>query len=70
MNLPAWVKISKPSTEQIKHDAFLVAVAFGGTFIAAWQSQPDPFSKAGVIAAWAAAVAAVVTVAKSILTTL
>lgn len=70
MKLPTWVKVSKPTEDQIKHDVYLVVVAFGTTFLVAWQGQPDPLSKAGLVAAWTAAVAAVVTVVKSIFTTL
>lgn len=70
MKLPTWIKISKPTNEQIKHDVYLVVVAFVGTFIAAWQNQPDPTSKAAVVAGWTAGIAAVITVVKSIVTTL
>ncbi len=68
--LPSWIKVSKPTAEQIKHDVFLTVVAFVGAFYAVWQVQPDPFSKAAVVAAGAAGFAAVLTVAKSIFTTL
>lgn len=63
-------KISTPTKSQLQHDAYLVVVAFLTAAFASWQVQPNTFSKATVIAAVAAGVAAVVTVAKSIFTTL
>jgi hypothetical protein len=69
MKLPTWVKISTPTQAQLKHDAYLVVVAFVATALSVWQAQPDSFSKSAAIAAVTAGVAAVVTVVKSILTT-
>lgn len=63
-------KFSTPTKSQLKHDAWLVLTAFVGAFAATWQVQPDRFSKAAVVAAVTAGVAAVITVGKSILTTL
>ena len=70
MTLPSFIKISKPTADQIKKDVIAIAVAFIGAFIASWQHQPNPTSKAAVIGAWTAGVAAVIVVVKSILTTL
>ena len=70
MQLPSWVKVSKPTEAQAKHDAYLVVVAFVTTGLTVWQAQPDKFSKAAGIAVLTAGVAAVVTVVKSIFTTL
>lgn len=68
--MPTWVKFGKPTKAQLQHDAYLVVVAFLGAFLTSWQVQPDKFSKAGLIAAATAGVAAVITIAKSVLTTL
>lgn len=70
MKLPSWVKFSKPTKAQLQHDAYLVATAFVTAAIASWQVQPDKFSKAAIVAAVTAGIAAVVTVVKSIFTTL
>jgi hypothetical protein len=70
MKLPSWVKVSAPTKSQLQHDAWLVVTAFVGTAFAAWQLQPNKLSKAGLIAAGAAGIAAAVTVLKSIFTTL
>lgn len=70
MQLPSWIKISKPTKAQIQHDAYLVVIAFVGTAFTVWQVQPDKFSKAAAVAAVTAGVAAVITVVKSIFTTL
>ena len=63
-------KLSTPTTTQLKHDAWLIVTTFVAAYVTAWQLQPDKFSKAGLVAAAAAGVAAVITVGKSILTTL
>ncbi len=63
-------KFSKPTTAQLKHDAWLVATSFIAAFLTVWQVQPDKFSKAALVAAATAGIAAVITVGKSILTTL
>lgn len=62
-------QISKPTKAQLQHDAYLVVTAFVSSAIVVWQGQPDKFSKAAVIAAITAGIAAVITVAKSIVTT-
>lgn len=64
MKLPSWVKLSAPTTQQVKHDVWLVVVAFGATFFSNLQSQPN------VHTAYAVALAAVVVTLKSIFTTL
>ena len=63
-------KVSAPTKSQLQHDAWLVFTAFIAAFLTVWQAQPDKFSKSAAIAALTAAIAAVVTVGKSILTTL
>lgn len=63
-------KFSKPTKAQLQHDAWLVLTAFVAATVAAWQGQPDKFTKAAAIAALTAGVAAVLTVGKSIVTTL
>jgi hypothetical protein len=70
MSLPSFIKFSKPTTAQIKHDVYLVVVAFITAFWASYQYQPNKFSKAAVIAGATAGIAAVITVVKSIVTTL
>jgi len=70
MKLPSFINISKPNKTQIQHDVYLVVVAFITAGFASWQYQPNKFSKAALIGAIGAGVAAVVTVVKSIITTL
>jgi hypothetical protein len=70
MQLPSWIKISKPTKTQVQHDLYLVATAFVAAAISAWQVQPDKFSKTAAVAAVTAGIAAVITIGKSILTTL
>ena len=70
MKLPSFINLSKPTRVQIQKDVIAVVVAFVGAFIASWQHQPNPTSKAAVIGAWTAGLAAVIVVVKSILTTL
>ena len=70
MKLPSFINISKPTKAQIQHDVYLVVVAFITAGFASWQYQPNKLSKAAVVAAIGAGVAAVVTVVKSIITTL
>jgi len=70
MKLPNFINISKPTKAQIQHDVYLVVVAFVTAGFASWQYQPNKFSKAAAIGAIGAGVAAVVTVIKSIVTTL
>lgn len=64
------INVGAPTKKQIQHDAWLTLVAFGGSFFAAWQIQPNKLSKAAVVASVGAGVAAAVTVLKSICTTL
>lgn len=68
--LSKYIQISKPTKEQIKHDAWLIITAFFTSAFAIWQIQPNKLSKAAVIAAFTAGLAAVITVGKSIFTTL
>lgn len=70
MKIPSWIKVSLPTSAQLKHDAWLVVTAFVGSAFAVWQGQPDKFNKAVLVAAFTAGVAAVVTVLKSVFTTL
>ena len=62
-------QISKPTTAQLKHDAWVIVSAFIAAGLTAWQIQPDKFSKSALIAVVTAGVAAVITVGKSIITT-
>jgi hypothetical protein len=68
--LKSVVSFSAPSKKQLQHDAWLIVVAFVGSFFAAWQVQPNKASKAAWVAAACAGFAAAVTVVKSICTTL
>jgi hypothetical protein len=70
MNILNSIKVSKPTKQQLKHDAWVTVSAFIGAAIAAWQVQPNKLSKAAVVASCAAGIAAAVTVLKSIVTTL
>lgn len=62
-------QISKPTKAQVIKTVELVIVAFVATFSSVWTAQPDPFTKAAVVAALAAAGAAVYGVIKSLVTT-
>jgi len=68
--LKSVINVSAPTKKQLLHDLWLVVVAFGGSFFAAWQIQPNKLSKAAVVAGVGAGIAAAVTVLKSIFTTL
>lgn len=70
MQLPTWIKISKPTKSQIQHDLWLIGTTFVTAAFVSWQLQPNKFSKAAAVAAVTAGVAAVITIGKSILTTL
>jgi len=59
--------LGKPSASQLKHDLWLVVVAFSSTFFATWDGS---LSKTAVKAGVVGGVSAAVTVVKSILTTL
>ncbi|MGO4470322.1 hypothetical protein AB4Y95_00085 [Arthrobacter sp. M-10] len=62
-------QISKPTKDQILHTVELTVVTFVISFATVWTAQPDPFSKAAVIAGLAAGGAAIYRVIKSLLTT-
>jgi len=68
--LKSVVSFSAPTKKQLQHDAWVVVSAFAGSFFAAWQIQPNKLSKAALVAAAGAGIAAAVTVVKSICTTL
>lgn len=70
MKLPNWIKISAPTKKQMQHDLYLIVSAFVAAAIATWQVQPDKFGKAAAVAGVTAGIAAVVSVVKSIATTL
>ena len=70
MKLLSSIKLSVPTKEQLKHDLWVVAVAFVGEFINSWQVHGNQLNKAAIVAACAAGFAAALTVAKSIVTTL
>jgi hypothetical protein len=70
MKLPSFINLSKPTKQQIQHDIWVICSAFVGGFIASWQVQPNQLSKAAIVAAASAGLAAAVTVVKSIITTL
>ena len=61
------VSLGKPSAPQIKHDTWLVLVAFLSTFATTWDGS---LSKTAIKAGAVAGVSAAITVAKSIVTTL
>lgn len=63
-------QISKPTKAQIIKTLEITIVTFVVTFGTTWAAQPDPFSKAGLIAAIAAAGAALYRLLKSAVTTL
>ena len=68
--LKSVIKLSAPTKKQLQHDSWVVVSAFVGSFVAAWQVQPNKFSKAAIVGAAGAGIAAAVTVVKSIVTTL
>jgi hypothetical protein len=61
-------QISKPSKAQVIKTAELVIVVGVATFASVWTAQPDPFTKAAVVASLAAAGAAIYGVIKSVVT--
>jgi len=61
------LSVGKPSSQQVKHDAWLIVVAFASTFMATWDGS---FTKTAVKAGAVAGVSAAITVVKSIVTTL
>jgi len=69
-NLRSKIDISTPTKAQLKHDAWLTVAAFIGSFVTAWQVQPDKISRAALVAGISAGISAAVTVIKSIVTTL
>lgn len=62
-------QISKPTKDQLIHTVELTIVTFVISFATVWTAQPDPFSKAAVIAGLAAGGAAIYRVIKSLITT-
>jgi len=67
MKLKNIVSLSKPTTQQVKHDAWLVIVAFLSTFLATWDGS---FTKTALKSGAVAGVSAVVTLLKSLTTAL
>jgi hypothetical protein len=63
-------QFSKPTKEQLIHTAELIVITFVVSFVPVWTIQPDPFSKAALIAAGAAGLAAIYRLVKSFVTTL
>jgi hypothetical protein len=63
-------KLSMPTKQQLINTAELVVVTFVLAFVPVWTIQPDPFSKAALIAAGAAGLAAIYRLVKSFVTTL
>jgi len=61
------VSLGKPTKEQLKHDGWLIVVAFLSTFATTWDGS---LSKTAIKAGAVAGVSAAITVAKSIVTTL
>lgn len=70
MNLSKYIKFSAPTKAQAQRDAYLVVTAFIAAAVGSWQVQPDKFSKAAIVASGTAGIAAVLTIVKSICTTL
>lgn len=62
-------QVSKPTKDQIIHTVELTIVTFVISFATVWTAQPDPFSKAAVIAGLAAGGAAIYRLIKSLITT-
>ncbi len=60
------VQFSKPTKEQIVKYTEVVIVAFVATFVSVWAGQPDPFTKAAVVASLSAAGVAVYGLIKSL----
>lgn len=65
--LKSVVCVGKPDLSQVKHDLWLVVVAFSSTFFATWDGS---FTKTTIKAGAVAGVSAAITVVKSIFTTL
>ena len=63
-------KLSMPTKQQLINTAELVVVTFVLAFVPVWTMQPDPFSKAALVAAGAAGLAALYRLVKSFVTTL
>jgi len=66
-NIKNKIQVSKPTSSQLKHDAWLVLVAFASTFFATWDGS---FTKTSIKAGAVAGVSTVITIVKSIFTTL
>ena len=65
--LKSVISVGKPNLTQLKHDLWLIVVAFASTFFAAWDGS---FTKTTIKAGAIAGVSAAITVVKSIVTTL
>jgi len=63
------INISTPTKQQLKHDAWVIFVAFVSAALLSWQTNSFKLTKDAAIAASVAGVAAVITVLKSIVTT-
>jgi hypothetical protein len=61
------IQISKPTKIQLLHDLWLISVAFISTFFASWDGS---FTKTSIKAGAVAGVSAVISIARSIVTTL
>jgi hypothetical protein len=64
MSLPSWINVSVPTKSQVIKSVELVAVAFVSTSVYSWINSPNPFSKAAVVGAGAAGIAAVYSLIK------
>jgi len=67
VQIKKFFSLGKPSAPQVRHDLWLVVVAFASTFFAAWDGS---FTKTAVKAGAVAGVSAAITVVKSLVTTL
>ena len=61
------LSVGKPTAQQIKYDIWLIGVAFLSTFFSAWDGS---FTKTAIKAGAVAGLSAIITVVKSIVTTL
>lgn len=70
MKLKNIIQLSMPTKSQVIKGIEIVVLAFIVTFVTTWSQQPDPFSKAAILAACAAAITAIYVLLKDFLTTL
>lgn len=70
MKLKNLINVSLPTQQQVVKGVELVVLAYAVTFVTTLSQQPDPFSKAAVLAASAAGIAAIYALAKGFLTSL